>query len=628
MRFAAFVATIASCDAAALADPCVRLCQFDGPAICTGGSWSKGAGICHAYFHNANGHCYHTSATRETCPSSGRPVRADEVDGMIGAAQAPTSTTARPMSTTVAPIRTTSAPEDQVLYTPMPITAEDADAANLGDVEPQYIPMVKEIIRIHHFDLGNANRWGESGTIIRQGALALQETAHRNEDPVQLFRRVRGHLLLQFVSSPTLLREALFLAVSVPVQPLEVERFRRESGLRGFCIRNAEHIRRLAIDFALSHSRRRSFPTMEEASKHAIGISWLPRFCPELMERYPDMRMAVIGARAYRSLLSEPGMEAIQHQPLTIPAVSPNRPFSDAMRLIMERDPRSLRMLLGSVGGERASVEAVYDFIAAAGREIAATLFGGNNFINQEAPLEAFEPAGRLVAMSIIHHVHLGLQLPQVLLACLVGEDFTLDILSPDFPALSMAIQVIVSELAEAVEIDGELVPVTRDNKEELIQRLIAGRFPPAWRERIAAFHRGFESVIYPGLLDGVVTAQQLGEMLSGDLQISIDQLFESAEFYRSDYGRDSQPVQWFGEYLESLSPAELRGFVTRLTGMQQLPPRGLAPGNPTFHCYFHRLGAPMYVAEIRAHNYYLHVPDFGTREEMFRAFDEFLNRA
>ncbi len=54
--------------------PCQRLCDSDGPQVCTGGSWLRSGPSgdrCHAYFRRSDGgHCYHTSETRETCPDS------------------------------------------------------------------------------------------------------------------------------------------------------------------------------------------------------------------------------------------------------------------------------------------------------------------------------------------------------------------------------------------------------------------------------------------------------------------------------------------------------------------------------------------------------------------------------
>lgn len=87
-------------------DLCTRLCEFDGPAICTGGSWTKADGVCHGYLYrkpaSAHDYRYHTTPTNETCPSGGAPVRSAEVHGLIYlrtavvTTQAPTTTTRTP----------------------------------------------------------------------------------------------------------------------------------------------------------------------------------------------------------------------------------------------------------------------------------------------------------------------------------------------------------------------------------------------------------------------------------------------------------------------------------------------------------------------------------------------------
>jgi hypothetical protein len=70
-----------------LADPCTRLCEFDGPSVCTGGSYTKNGNTCHRYVYRGDplfrDYCYHTAATKEVCPSGGASVRPDEVDLII-----------------------------------------------------------------------------------------------------------------------------------------------------------------------------------------------------------------------------------------------------------------------------------------------------------------------------------------------------------------------------------------------------------------------------------------------------------------------------------------------------------------------------------------------------------------
>lgn len=67
-------------------DPCYELCELDGPAVCTGGSWSKGQ-ICHAYlFRGApalRDHCYHSATTAAICPSNGIPVTREDAIALI-----------------------------------------------------------------------------------------------------------------------------------------------------------------------------------------------------------------------------------------------------------------------------------------------------------------------------------------------------------------------------------------------------------------------------------------------------------------------------------------------------------------------------------------------------------------
>jgi hypothetical protein len=68
------------------ADPCTGLCDHDGPAVCTGGSWVKN-GICHGYFFRGHpsllDYCYHTAESAAECPSSGTPLKAKDASDFL-----------------------------------------------------------------------------------------------------------------------------------------------------------------------------------------------------------------------------------------------------------------------------------------------------------------------------------------------------------------------------------------------------------------------------------------------------------------------------------------------------------------------------------------------------------------
>jgi hypothetical protein len=105
-------------------DPCTALCQRDGPAICTGGSWNKN-GICHAYLFRGDpargDYFYHTGLTAATCPSSGTPVRiADAVRLLGGSAPSQDIVVPGPTTTTTTTIARTSKRPKQALVPPRP----------------------------------------------------------------------------------------------------------------------------------------------------------------------------------------------------------------------------------------------------------------------------------------------------------------------------------------------------------------------------------------------------------------------------------------------------------------------------------------------------------------------------
>jgi hypothetical protein len=89
---------------AAVADPCTDLCKWDGPEICTGGSWTKSNGYCHGYLYRGDpvnkDYCYHTALTARSCPSNGVGLRAQEAALIVNSFHRPAmrSTTVRPSS--------------------------------------------------------------------------------------------------------------------------------------------------------------------------------------------------------------------------------------------------------------------------------------------------------------------------------------------------------------------------------------------------------------------------------------------------------------------------------------------------------------------------------------------------
>jgi len=99
----------------AAVDPCVQLCNHDGPRVCFKGSWNKGGTCQHYVFRGppaGNDYCYHTAETAANCPS-GTPVKVSDVPRLIAGGRPqvqPTTTTSAPVVRRVAATTTTSAP--------------------------------------------------------------------------------------------------------------------------------------------------------------------------------------------------------------------------------------------------------------------------------------------------------------------------------------------------------------------------------------------------------------------------------------------------------------------------------------------------------------------------------------
>ena len=76
-------------------DPCTTLCNEDGPAVCTKGSWTE-RDACKHYFYLGNpaeqNYCYHTKETASVCPINS-PVRPADVPALLAKKRGTSTTT-------------------------------------------------------------------------------------------------------------------------------------------------------------------------------------------------------------------------------------------------------------------------------------------------------------------------------------------------------------------------------------------------------------------------------------------------------------------------------------------------------------------------------------------------------
>ena len=453
---------------------------------------------------------------------------------------------------------------------------------DLEQIEPEFTELVDLIMGL--WWEGGRRDFPDSTRIFAKAYRDLQKT---DEDPAKLFRRIRGTWLFSYASRSSqyrFVRSALNLAASIPMKDADVETFRKETGITGFCVEHGSSIYEMAMAFVNSEHSRVSVPSEDNANELALGYSFLWRYCPELIERYPELRASVIAARAYISVSRETGVPDMD-----IPMVSQTRPFTDAAGSIMGNDPRSLRLRMRTVGyaEDFHSPTAVHDFLYLSGREIFSNpefgLFGENGLINGAGSLELYEPAGRLVAMALLNYVYLGISLPEVYLSALIGQQW--------------------------------------DHSE-----MDSGN-----AQRLALFVRGFQSVIPPWMLNGVVNAEQLGELFVGCSEVSLDDLMERSSFAVSPLREGSPHYEWFDSYLKSLSKADLFKLVTKITGSAVLPFRGLKGEHRTIYFLLFDGRDDYFQGPIQSRqeeNLSLRVPFFNSEQEMIEALVKFLHES
>lgn len=139
---------------------------------------------------------------------------------------------------------------------------------------------------------------------------------------------------------------------------------------------------------------------------------------------------------------------------------------------------------------------------------------------------------------------------------------------------------------------DGRNIPVTQENKEEYVQRVVEYRLVESVREQldnflkgmqIARFHyvlnsrliidwTGFHEIIPPDLIS-IFNEQELELLISGLPDISVDEWKNHTEYH--NYSASSPQIQWFWRAVLSFSDEERAKLLQFVTGTSKVPLNG-----------------------------------------------------
>ncbi|KAL3479873.1 hypothetical protein BJX99DRAFT_53548 [Aspergillus californicus] len=119
---------------------------------------------------------------------------------------------------------------------------------------------------------------------------------------------------------------------------------------------------------------------------------------------------------------------------------------------------------------------------------------------------------------------------------------------------------------------NGRNIPVTQENKEEYIQKVVDYRLVVSVREQLDNFLKGFHEIIPPDLIS-IFNEQELELLISGLPEIEVDDWKANTEYH--NYSASSPQIQWFWRAVRSFDKEERAKLLQFVTGTSKVPLNG-----------------------------------------------------
>ncbi|KAJ5138802.1 uncharacterized protein N7515_003650 [Penicillium bovifimosum] len=119
---------------------------------------------------------------------------------------------------------------------------------------------------------------------------------------------------------------------------------------------------------------------------------------------------------------------------------------------------------------------------------------------------------------------------------------------------------------------NGHEIPVTEENKEEYVQRVVEYRLVESVREQLDNFLKGFHEIIPPDLIS-IFNEQELELLISGLPEIDVDEWKNNTEYH--NYSASSPQIQWFWRAVRSFDKEERAKLLQFVTGTSKVPLNG-----------------------------------------------------
>ena len=546
------------------ADFCTELCNNDGPAICTGGSYDK-KGTCHAYFFvgaSRTEYCFHTSATASACPDTGAKVRVIDVPRLLSQRTTPSPTTsiAPDVTTTLSPMM----PQDAQYIASALSTLSDLPHPWRSHPKARLSNEVDAVIErggrvsdpLAFWNAGNMN-----------GAIDMMvDGFEARNDNKFLFYHVIS--LLKFLNIPVAERQAFGL----------------DSGMAA---RLANKVHLVAEHMPIRISR---FWTFSAGDFELMG-----EYIPAIMQHLHIKRTQVV-----RGVFS-----SFQGSPIQGLVFRGNSQTAWTDSLASLTGPAdNLRLGVSSVSfldSDYPSAEEWYTVIAHSLQdESKAGLLRPSPTLNYvevvakpSTPIAEYRALGRYLAMSILDAAPLALGFSTSFWAFVLDRTLTIDDVDYTDGALATTLRNINNARSDAelggffLTIDGTRHTPTIANRADLLERVLRGSIDPAMRAQLEAVKAGFLDLI-PAAFIAPLNVCEIVQLVRGRSAIDLNDMRANLAVrgtveYRDDSDAPMPTVStliqldFFWRTIEEFDATQHKQFLRALTGLDVVPAGGWA---------------------------------------------------
>lgn len=119
---------------------------------------------------------------------------------------------------------------------------------------------------------------------------------------------------------------------------------------------------------------------------------------------------------------------------------------------------------------------------------------------------------------------------------------------------------------------NGRNIPVTQENKEHYVQRVVEYRLVESVKEQLDNFLKGFHEIIPPDLIS-IFNEQELELLISGLPEIDVDEWKNNTDYH--NYSASSPQIQWFWRAVRSFDKEERAKLLQFVTGTSKVPLNG-----------------------------------------------------